>query len=80
MEKRIVAIGDKGARVGEDHGRARLTNHEVDLIRALHAAGMGYRKLAKKFEVSRTTVADIVKNRRRTTTPVGWKTVRIAVC
>ena len=78
MKKRVVAIGEKGKRVGEDHGRARLTNHEVELIRALHAAGMGYKQLAGKFEVGVRTIRDIVHLRKRATAAMGWKTVGCA--
>lgn len=75
MEKRVVAVGDKGARVGEDHGRARLTNHEVDLIRRLHAEGVRCVDLAEKFETTKSTINDIVKGRRRVGIVVGWRTV-----
>jgi hypothetical protein len=29
---RLVAINEKGMRIGESHGRAKLTDHDVDLI------------------------------------------------
>lgn len=32
---RVVKVNDKGARIGEDHPRAKLTDHDVDLILAL---------------------------------------------
>jgi predicted DNA-binding protein (UPF0251 family) len=61
--------------VGEDHGRARLTNHEVELIRDLHACGMSYLQIAMKFDVSKATVHKIVKLQRRAMVAVEWKTV-----
>jgi len=70
-----VAVGDSGKRVGEDHGRARLTNHEVDLIRQLHDGGMGYQRIADKFGVSKSQVRYIVKLKRRAIVPVSWKTM-----
>lgn len=73
--KRVVAINRRGLRVGEDHQNAKLTNDEVDLIRELHEGGMSYKALAQKFEVGKSTVADIVKHRRRAETPARWKTV-----
>ena len=45
---------------GERHHRARLTNDEVAMLRRLHGEGWGYRRLARKFEVSRTQVRRIV--------------------
>lgn len=37
MTARRVAVNDRGAVVGQDHWRAKLTDHEVDLVRALLA-------------------------------------------
>ena len=75
--KRVIGINDRGFRVGEDHQNARLTDAEVEQIRELHAEGMSYKRLADKFEIGKSTVADICKCRRRAEVPVGWKTVRV---
>lgn len=32
---RIVAVNERGARIGEGHPKATLTDHEVDLLREL---------------------------------------------
>jgi len=32
QRKRLVAVNAKGYRLGEDHHRAKLTNHDIDLI------------------------------------------------
>lgn len=77
MEKRIVAIGDKGARVGEDHGRARFTNHEVELMRRLFEEGMRQSEIARKFETSKSTINDIVRGRRRVGLAVGYRAVAV---
>ena len=51
---------------GEHHPNAVLTNAEVALIRELYADGFySYRTLAQKFDVSKETIRDIVKERRR---------------
>jgi hypothetical protein len=76
--KRTVGVNDRGLRVGEDHQHARLTDAECELIRQMHEQGMSYKKLADKFEVGKTTVADIVKMRRRSQYPVSWRVVRVA--
>lgn len=82
--------------VGQDHWRAKLTDHEVELIRSLLAervalvarlrtdgagqgvverevrrAGLSYTAIAVKFEVSKSTVRDIVVDRRRV--QVSWR-------
>lgn len=74
--RKVVAVNDRGLRIGEDHQRAKLTNFEVDLIRQLHADGVSYRTLAEKFEVSKRTIAAICRFERRSEAPTNWKTVR----
>lgn len=54
--KTHVAINDKGRRIGQGHPRAKLTDHEVDLIRELIDGGMSLRQIAAKFEVSKSQV------------------------
>ena len=54
-----------GWRVGETHHNAKLTDHDVELIRLLHEDGMNCVEIAKKFECSRTTVSGIVNYRER---------------
>ena len=45
--------------------KARLSDHEVELMRRLHEQGIGYRNLAKIFDVHRATVQFICTYRRR---------------
>lgn len=45
---------------GQTHGRARLTAAAVREMRRLHAAGVGYRRLARRFGVHRGTVRSAV--------------------
>lgn len=75
MAGRIVALNDQGLPIGETHHNARLTDAEVELIRSLHEEGMSYSALVAKFDVSKSTVADICKYRRRAQTPAKWKTI-----
>lgn len=51
---RMVAVNDKGLRIGETHPRAVLDDHEVDLLLELRAQGYSYRWLGLKFEVHYT--------------------------
>lgn len=54
-------------RVGERHFRARLSDADVQLVRALHEEhGLGYKALSKKFDQPRITIRDICAYRRRT--------------
>lgn len=43
----------KGYRHGQDHPHARLTDHEVELLRRLRDEGMTLAALADKFDISR---------------------------
>lgn len=50
----------KNLRRGENHPEAKLTDHEVELIRQFHEdEGYGYKRLAKKFETPIRTIRDI---------------------
>lgn len=71
-----------GARVGEDHPQATLTNAQVEEIRDRfeaydvgHPKHEGYLRLAKAFGVGRRTVRDIVHYRKRNVFPARWKRV-----
>ena len=50
-----------GHRCGESHPRAKLSDDDVRLVRALHDEGLGYKRIAEKFETSPSTVRDICK-------------------
>ena len=74
--KRQIAVGTSGKRLGEDSGRAKLTNSEVDLIRALHADhGLTYPSLADKFEVSVSLIGKICRYQRRAEVASEWRTL-----
>lgn len=51
---RLVAVNDRGLRIGETHPRAVLTDHEVDLLLELRAEGYSYRWLGEKFDIHYT--------------------------
>jgi hypothetical protein len=75
-----VAVNETGRRVGEDHPAAKLSDHEVELMRRLHEEypeghpqHLGYRKLASKFGVTKTLVRRICNYQLRAQTPAGFK-------
>lgn len=78
-ESVLVGFSETGHRLGETHPRAKLSDHEVELIRELAEGGMSQRLIAEKFEISRGTVADIVSFRRRAAYAVGWRRVKVVV-
>ena len=52
-------------RVGESHHNAKLTDHDVELIRQLHEGGMKQKVIAKKFDCSPANISEIVNYRHR---------------
>jgi hypothetical protein len=83
---KTVAVNEKGRRVGESHPRAKLSDHEVDLLRELVeeliASGMrpmeAYRQTAEKFELHVVTVKGIVRYAQRSAVAVRLKRVKVA--
>jgi hypothetical protein len=66
MAIRRCRRGEKGRLAGERHPNARYTDHEIELMRDMHANhGFGYRRLARIFECSRGYVRLVVKFSRR---------------
>lgn len=50
-------------RIGANHHNARLTEVEVNEIRAFYLDGISQRSLSRKFDVSQSTIRDIVNRR-----------------
>ncbi len=71
-----VAVNEQGLVIGEDHPRAVLTNHEVDLLLELRAEGVSYDKLAVIFEIHRGTVAKICTGQRRAQYTAAYRRAR----
>lgn len=67
-----VPVNAKGLRIGEGHPRSVLTDNEVDVLLELRAEGYGYKRLARHFDVSRTTVRNICSGKYRSQTPDRW--------
>ena len=74
--RKFIGVNERGLRVGQDHQRAKLTDRDVELIRALHDEGMQYVMIAEKFEVSHHTVARICRHERRNTPVARWKPIK----
>lgn len=77
MSIRTVGVNDIGRRVGDSHHNAKLTDADVDLLLTLHGEGWGYRKLAAKFEVSKSLVRYIIKGRWRSQVATDWRRVHV---
>lgn len=75
--QKLVAVNERGLRIGEDHQNARYTDGEVAMVLELRDAGWGYKRIAKAVDMPRTTVRDICTGRRRCQTAAQWRGVRV---
>ena len=55
----------RGYRVGETHHNAKLTDHDVELIRLLREGGMKLKEIAKKFECTPECISQIANYKTR---------------
>lgn len=84
IKTKEVQVNERGRRIGESHPRARLTDHEIDLIRELAEEGMSYREIADKFApemkpyAGRKYVEKLVNCRLRAQTSTRTKRVKTA--
>ncbi len=75
LPRRVVAVNERGQRIGQDHPHARLTDAEVDILLGLRDEGWGYRRLARKFEISRRAVVKICRGINRCQRAARHKTL-----
>ncbi len=71
-----VHIGEYGKRIGETHGMAKLSDHEIDLVRQLKEEGMPATEISEKFEVSKRYVYKLVNYERRASMVAEYRRVR----
>ena len=65
MKRKLLELNAHGLRIGENHPRALISDHDVELIRKLAEGGMRYAEIAAKFEISKFTVGRICRYERR---------------
>ena len=51
--------------IGSNNPRAKLTDHEIELIISLADEGMSQKELAKRFEISPGYICNLIHGRRR---------------
>lgn len=65
-----VTRNAEGHRIGECHHRARYSDTLVEELRQLHERqGLGYRRLARRYGISRSTVMKWLSLERRNHLP-----------
>ena len=73
---KLIARNYKNFRIGESHHRAKITDHDVELIRELHNDHkMTYETIFEKFEgqISMSLISKICRFERRAQTPEAWE-------
>jgi len=65
MSTLMIAVNERGYRVGESHHNAKYTNHEIDLVWRMRMEGLSYGKLAAILEMPKSTIASILRGYRR---------------
>lgn len=77
MTMHKVQINERGYRIGISHHNATVPDQVVDKIRDMHEDELiGYRKLSKIFNLSRSYIQKICNYERRAQTTYSWKTVK----
>lgn len=72
----FVQIGEYGKRIGETHGMAKLSDHEIDLVRQLKEEGMPAPEISEKMEISKRYVYKLVNFERRASVVAEYRRVR----
>lgn len=73
---RLLAVNDRGLRIGESHPRAVLTDQEVGWLLELRSEGYSLAWLAGKFEISKSCAAKICRGQNRAQVPAGFRWAR----
>lgn len=61
----LVAVNERGLRIGEDHPNAKYSDSEVEMVFRLRDDGLGYKRIAATCEMPVRTVRDFIAGRRR---------------
>ncbi|WP_398307380.1 helix-turn-helix domain-containing protein [Zoogloea sp.] len=72
---KIVAVNEKGQRIGETHPQAKYSNGEVSLLLSLRDQGLTYSQIAQACGIPKSTVAHICRGARRCQTPARYSMV-----
>jgi hypothetical protein len=72
-KNRMVALNDRGRRVGETHPRAELSDRDIELFLGLRAEGYSLSWLAAKFEVSKSQAGRIARGEQRCQAASTWR-------
>jgi predicted DNA-binding protein (UPF0251 family) len=71
----VIAVNERGLRIGEDHHNARYTDREIEHVLRLRDEGLSYGEICKIMEIPKSTVACICKATRRCQIAAAFKKV-----
>lgn len=74
---KLIAVNERGYRIGEDHHNAQATDSDVEQCLRLHAQGYGYRRIARIMGIGRSTVRDYITGKRRAQRASKFRRVRV---
>lgn len=70
---KLIAYNERGWRIGEDHPRAKYTDHEVSQVLALRGAGLTYREISERLEIPWTTIRAMCSGAIRAEQPAHYR-------
>lgn len=74
----LVAVNERGIRIGDSHQNARYSNSEIGHVLAMRDEGKSYGFIATVMDMPKSTVASICNGSRRCQFAADYKTVKVA--
>lgn len=71
----VIAVNERGIRIGEDHQNARYSNAEIEMVLTLRDEGKTYGEIVKIMEMPKSTVACICRGGRRCQIAAAFKRI-----
>lgn len=72
-KSRMLAVNERGQRIGDSHPRAVLSDRDVELVLELRAEGYSLGWIARKMECSKSQVGRIVRGDQRGQVPAAFR-------
>ena len=69
---RWIAFNLDGRRVGQEHPRAKFTDHEVQLALRLAAEGLSLSDISRRMEIPKSTVCRWLSGQSRGQPVIRW--------
>lgn len=60
-----VPVNSEGRRINMGHPKARFSDADIEVIQQMHETGLGYRRIARAFKTSPSSIQSILTCRTR---------------